>query len=166
VKTPPEIVPRRALRPGDPAAIAEVVAATGFFSGEETAIARELADAAVAHGHGSGYEFLLADGPDGLAGYACFGRIPGTEASFDLYWIVVAPHLQGRGVGRWLMAETEATVSAIGGARLYVDTSSRPQYAPTRRFYTACGYAIAAELPDFYRPGDGKVIFLKVLQPR
>jgi GNAT superfamily N-acetyltransferase len=154
------------LRSGDPAAIAQLVAATGFFTSEEAAIARELAEAVVAHGPASGYEFLLADGPGGLAGYACFGRIPGTEASFDLYWIVVAPHLQGQGVGRWLMALTEAAIGELGGTRLYVDTSSRPQYAPTRRFYAACGYVVAAELPDFYRPGDGKVIFLKALEQR
>jgi GNAT superfamily N-acetyltransferase len=160
------IVLRHGLVPGDSAAIERLVAATGFFSTEELAIARELADAATDHGHASGYEFLLADGPAGLAGYACFGRIPGTETSFDLYWIVVSPHLQGQGVGRWLLAQTEAAISALGGNRLYVDTSSRAQYAPTRRYYAACGYVIAAELPDFYRAGDGKVIFLKVLERR
>lgn len=163
---PPGIGPRHGLVPGDSAAIERLVETTGFFSTEEVAIARELAEAATAHGPASGYEFLLAGGPDGLAGYACFGRIPGTEGSFDLYWIVVSPHLQGQGVGRWLLAETEAAISALGGSRLYVDTSSRPQYAPTRRFYAACSYVVAAELPDFYRPGDGKVIFLKVLERR
>lgn len=159
---PASLALRRTLRPGDPAAIARLVAATGFFSTEEAAIARELAEAAVASGAASGYEFLLADDCDSLAGYACFGRIPGTEGSFDLYWIVVDPDLQGRGVGRWLLDGAETEVRTLGGSRLYVDTSSRPQYAPTRKFYAACGYQIAAELPDFYRAGDGKVIFLKV----
>jgi hypothetical protein len=44
-----------------------------------------------------------------------------------------------------------------------VETSSRPLYEPTRRFYLACGYRLEAQLEDFYAPGDGKVIFLKVL---
>jgi len=163
VSTARRLGTRRTLLQGDPAAIERLVAATGFFSPGEVAIARELADAAAAQGPASGYEFLLADGPGGLAGYACFGRIPGTDSSFDLYWIAVAPGIQGQGIGRRLVGETEAAIRALAGTRLYVDTSSRPQYAPTRRFYTACGYVIAAELPDFYRPGDGKVIFLKVL---
>ena len=46
---------------------------------------------------------------------------------------------------------------------LYVETSSRPQYEPTRAFYGRLGYHVAAELPDFYGPGDGQVIFAKRL---
>ena len=154
---------RRAPRRADAAAVADLVAGTGFFSDEEVGIARELVESALASGHASGYEFVLADAAAGLAGYACFGRIPGTEASFDLYWVVVAPSLQGQGVGRRLLGETESAVRSMGGTRLYIDTSSRPQYGPTRQFYAACGYSVAAELPDFYRPGDGKVIFVKPL---
>jgi hypothetical protein len=44
-----------------------------------------------------------------------------------------------------------------------VETSTRAQYEPTRTFYERCGYEIAAELPDFYAPGDGKAIFVRVL---
>jgi hypothetical protein len=49
---------------------------------------------------------------------------------------------------------------------VYAETSSRPQYEPTRSFYRACGYRLEARLEDFYAPGDGKVIFLKVLGPQ
>jgi hypothetical protein len=50
-----------------------------------------------------------------------------------------------------------------GARRIYADTSSRPQYEPTRRFYEACGYRREAFLADFYAPGDGKIIFGKEL---
>jgi GNAT superfamily N-acetyltransferase len=153
---------RRALSPGDPAAVRSLARCTGFFSTEEVQIAGDLVDESL-RTPAAGYEFLLADGPSGLAGYTCFGRIPGTVASHDLYWIVVAPALQGQGLGRQLLRESEAWVRRLGGTRLYADTSSRSQYLATRRFYAACGYAVAAELPDFYRPGDGKVIFVRVL---
>ena len=46
-----------------------------------------------------------------------------------------------------------------GGRRVYVETSGRAQYEPTRRFYEACGYAREAVLTDFYAPGDDKVIY-------
>ena len=105
----------------------------------------------------------VADALDGLAGYACYGPIAGTIGSFDLYWIVVDPAWQGRGLGRRLMGAVEAAVRCTGGCRLYIDTSTSAAYAPTRAFYTRCGYAIAAELPDFYSPGDGKVIFVRAL---
>ena len=48
-------------------------------------------------------------------------------------------------------------------ARVPRDLDCARQYAPTRAFYLRCGYEIAAELPDFYEPGDGKVIFVKTL---
>ena len=51
----------------------------------------------------------------------------------------------------------------LGGRRVYVDTSSRDQYEPTRAFYRACGYAEVARLDHFYADGDGKVIFVKAL---
>jgi len=50
--------------------------------------------------------------------------------------------------------------------QVYADTSSRPQYEPTRAFYLSCGYVQEAFLADFYSPGDGKVIFVKPLSAR
>jgi hypothetical protein len=46
---------------------------------------------------------------------------------------------------------------------MYVDTSGRAQYAPTRAFYEHMGYERAAVLEDFYAPGDAKVIYSKIL---
>ena len=90
---------------------------------------------------------------------------PLTRSSFDLYWIVVCPDRQGAGLGRRLLALVEAAAFRQGGARLYAETSSRPLYAPTRAFYRATGFDPAAELPDFYAPGDGKLVFAKRLAP-
>lgn len=149
--------------PADLERVRAVTQATGFFSAEEVEIAVELVDERLAKGAASGYEFLFAEQDGEWLGYACFGHIPLTRTSWDLYWIAVHPGLQGRGIGRALLAETERRVRAQGGTRLYLDTSSRPQYVPTRAFYRACGYDEAALLPDFYAPGDGKVIHLKVL---
>lgn len=151
-------------RPEDAPAVEALVAATGFFRPAEVAIARELVEEAVARGAvASGYHFLLADGPHGLAGYACFGPIAGTLGSFDLYWIVVRPDLQGRGLGRALLGAVEERVAAAGGRRLYIETSTTERYAPTRAFYAACGYRHEATLAEFYAPGDGKAFYVKVL---
>ena len=46
---------------------------------------------------------------------------------------------------------------------MYIETSARPFYAPTRAFYIARGYSQIAELEDFYAPGDSKAMYLKVL---
>jgi GNAT superfamily N-acetyltransferase len=154
---------REEVTPGDRHAVDRLVRATGFFSEEEIGIAVELVEERLAKGDASGYFFLFAEEGERLIGYTCFGPIPGTSHSFDLYWIAVDPGEQGRGVGRKLMAQSEMLMARRGGMHVYADTSSRPQYGPTRAFYLSCGYLQEAFLADFYAPGDGKVIFVKSL---
>jgi D-alanine-D-alanine ligase len=158
-----KITCREELRPGDPAAVGRLVRATGFFSEEEEGIARELVEERLAKGEASGYFFLFAEEEDRLLGYSCFGPIPGSVHSFDLYWIAVDPDGQGRGLGKKLMVASERIMAGRGARRVYADTSSRPQYEPTRAFYLSCGYVQEAFLADFYAAGDGKVIFIKPL---
>lgn len=153
------------LRPDDAASIEALVRATGFFTAGERAIAVELVTEALVRGPASGYSFLFAEAGGRLAGYTCYGPVPGTRSSFDLYWIAVDPALQGRGLGRALLARTEAAVVEAGGERLYIETSARPQYAPTHGFYARSGYRREAFLADFYAPGDGKLIYVKALFP-
>jgi ribosomal protein S18 acetylase RimI-like enzyme len=154
---------REAVRPEDRQAVGRLVRATGFFSEEEIGIAVELVEERLAKGDASGYLFLFAQEADRLLGYACFGPIPGSVHSFDLYWIAVDSQEQGRGVGRTLMAASERIMAGCGAHLIYADTSSRAQYEPTRAFYLACGYREEAFLSDFYAPGDGKVIFVKTI---
>jgi hypothetical protein len=59
------------------------------------------------------------------------------------------------------MALVEGDVAARSGKKIWIDTSSRPLYEPTRQFYLKMGYEKVAELPDFYALNDSKVIFLK-----
>jgi hypothetical protein len=54
-------------------------------------------------------------------------------------------------------------MAAAGAGRVYVETSTRELYEPTRRFYVACGYRLEATLAEFYGPGDGKAVFVKVV---
>ena len=54
-------------------------------------------------------------------------------------------------------------IRELGGRRVYVETSSRRLYAPTREFYTGLGYRRQALIPEFYGPGDVKIIYAKEL---
>ena len=150
---------------GDRAGVRELTAATGFFSDEEVAVAVELVEARLAQGLASGYRFLFAQRGERLEGYVCYGPIALTRSSFDLYWIAVRPDAQRTGLGRRLMQGAEGRARELGATAMYVETSSRPQYEPTRAFYRRLGYRSVAELPDFYGPGDGQVIFAKQLRP-
>lgn len=154
---------RSGLLPGDEDVVRELVASTGFFHPEEIDIAVELVAERRAKGDDSGYHFVFVSQRDRTLGYACFGPIPATRSSYDLYWIAVHRDAQRLGLGLLLMRSCEQLIAARGGTRIYIDTSSRPSYEPTRRFYKRAGYAQVADLQDFYAPGDGKAIFCKVL---
>jgi ribosomal protein S18 acetylase RimI-like enzyme len=157
------IVWRETAEHSDIEAVRALVAETGFFKTEEVAIATELVTERVNRGPESGYNFIFAQDNGAIAGYACYGPIAGTQASYDLYWIVVRPGRQREGIGRALLTRVEAAIAAAGGKQIYVDTSSTELYGPTRRFYRAAGYRKITELSDFYRSGDGKVIFQRTL---
>ncbi len=142
--------------------VRRLVEITGFFHADEVLIAAELVEERVNRGTDSGYEFIFADHYGRMAGYVCFGPIPCTASSFDLYWIAVHPDFQGRGLGHHLLKEAEKRIRKAGGTRIYVDTSQRDQYAATRAFYENCGYRMETVLTDFYSPGDGKAVYCKV----
>lgn len=154
---------RQGPQPADLTRVRELVSSTGFFSPMEMDIAVELVAEGLARGEESGYIFLFAEQGDRVLGYTCYGPIAGTFSSYDLYWIVVEAGRQGKGLGKALLTFTERDIFKRGGRRIYADTSSRSQYEPTRRFYKSCGYHEEARLEDFYAPGDGKVIYVKIL---
>lgn len=155
---------RQQIQHSDIGAIAAIVQSSGFFSMEEIDIALELAEEKLTQPHDSSYQFLFAEDEKKVVGYTCYGLIPATSSSYDIYWIVVSQDLRGQGLGKLLMAETEKLVLQSGGRQVYVETSSRDQYKPTHNFYETCGYHREAFLKNFYHKGDSKIIYAKVLK--
>lgn len=161
---PPQAIEfRTGLRDGDAEAVSRVVKRTGVFSVAEIEIAHSLVVETRAQAPGADYRFLIADGAGGIDGYTCFGPIPGTDRRYELYWIAVDPLARRNGLGRALIAETEAAVRALGATHLFAHTSTRDDYAPARTFYAANGYAQLANIPDYYSEGDGLAIYGKRL---
>lgn len=170
------------LRSGDRERLAELLVATRAFHEDEVEVALSLFDLSRHDGEGNGahdgahggaddatpdYQFLgaFADGAR-LVGYACFGPTPSTDGTYDLYWLAVDPAAQGRGAGRALVREVERLLGARGARLLVVETSSRPDYAATRAFYLATGYAAAATVKDFYAPADDRIVLTTRLTTR
>jgi GNAT superfamily N-acetyltransferase len=158
-----KIIWREEPRATDPEAIREIVVSSDFFYREEIDVAIELVQERLNKGLSSGYHFLFAELDGAVIGYSCFGPIPCTSESYDIYWIAVHDNLRGSGFGRKILGRVEQKIQGMGAKRIYVETSSRDQYMPTRSFYVHCGFREEATLPDFYSPGDHKIIFLKVL---
>lgn len=154
---------REEVEQTDAVAVRDIVASTGFFYDHEIAVAVELVEERLAKGTASGYFFLFAESNGRVAGYSCYGPIACTAHSYDLFWIAVHGDFQGRGLGRLLLRASEERIAAAGGRRIYVETSGRDQYQPTRSFYEHCDYRREASLAEFYGPSDDKVIYVKAV---
>jgi len=153
---------RQEVQEQDAERIRRLVEVTGYFSAEEIEVAVELVNEHLLKGASvSGYHFLFAERYGRLVGYTCYGPVPATASSYDLYWIAVHPDFRRRGLGKMMLAETEQIIRRSGGTRIYADTSMRVQYASTRAFYEHCGYQIESVLEDFYAPGEAKAIYCK-----
>ena len=155
---------REEVRSGDAQSVREIVDSTGFFHDHEIAVAEELVAEGLQKGLDSGYRFLFAEQGGRMVGYSCYGEIACTEGSFDLYWIAVHNDFRSQGIGGILLEKTEERIAALQGRIIWVETSGREKYMPTRKFYLRCGYQEEAVLKGFYAPDDDKVIYVKRLR--
>ncbi len=162
--------------------VCEILRSTGVFREEEIAVAIELFDSAYGAPDGalgahaangtrntppanSDYCFLGAfTAEEELAGFACYGPTPGTDATYDLYWIAMDRAAQGSGGGTILLNEVERRLMGLNARMVVVESSSRSDYLGTRGFYFRRGYAEAARSRDFYAPADDRITYTKRLQ--
>ena len=150
--------------PEDVKQIGVLVEATGFFRPDEIEIAEELVREHLEKGpEESGYYFVIASKNARVIGYGCYGPIPCTLTSYDIYWIAVSPEFQGKGLGKIILTEMERLIFEAKGKKAYVETSTQTRYASTRSFYERCGYRCEVVLDDFYEPGDGKAVYSKTM---
>jgi len=150
------------LHGGHRARVQEILEATKSFRREEIDVALELFDESISGS--TDYEMIGEFTQEGeLFGYACFGETPGTDGTYDLYWIAVHPEYQGTGGGSRLLDEVERRLNDRAARLLMVETSARDDYESTRRFYERRGYIEHARLADFYALGDDRVIYGKRL---
>jgi ribosomal protein S18 acetylase RimI-like enzyme len=154
---------RYKLQKSDHDQIKEVLESSGFFYDFEVETAIELVDIGIDNPNQKDYFFILSEKDDKVNGWCCFGKTPCTVDSYDLYWIAVHENSRGDGVGRKLMSSAEEMIKEQGGKKVWVETSARELYLPTRLFYTGIGYSLESELKDFYADGDNKVTYLKIV---
>ena len=189
IKTPakPAAVDKPPIAVGDLAPahrerVRDIVSATKVFRTEEIDVAIELFDIVFGTREttevlypgfslntpaSSDYFFLGAFTPEEeLAGFACYGPTPGTDRTYDLYWIAVHPAAQGSGCGTILLNEVERRLKGLNARMVVVETSSRSDYRDTRGFYLRRGYVEAARARDFYAPADDRITYTKRLQSR
>ena len=154
---------RTTATPEDIEHVRSIVVSTGFFYDFEVPVAVELVADGVAEGARSGYYFIFVELDGRTVAYSCYGHIAGTDAGFDLYWIATHNDFRGSGIGKILLEETHRKAKELGARYIIAETSSLEKYLPTRMFYEKNGYSKDAFIADYYKPGDGKVIYVKRL---
>ncbi len=150
------------MRKGDKPSLMALVRNTPEFKPAEVTVAEEVIDSYLRDPAGSGYSVLVA-GDSAISGYICYGPTPLTEGTWDVYWIALAPQEKGKGLGSALLTYAEDRIKEAGGRLIIIETSSQAGYERTRRFYQKHAYEAIARLPDFYAPGDDKIILQKRL---
>ena len=85
---------------GDLERVRRIIEGSGFFHPYEVTVAVEVVNERLLKGLESGYYFLFAEVNGEVAGYACYGPVPCTEASYDIYWIAVRNDLRHHGSGK------------------------------------------------------------------
>lgn len=143
--------------------VKEIVKSSGFFRDDEIDVAAGLVEESFENGKEAGYEFIFAEIENKTVAYVCFGIIPCTLVSYDLYWIACLEEYRNKGLGKILLKKCEEAVAAMGGKGIYIETSSKEKYEPTRQFYLRNNYLLKHTYPDFYDIGDDKVVYVKFL---
>lgn len=153
--------------PGDTPDLVEIARGTQVFRPAELVALREVLDDYHAREKDYGHRALThtGDRDDAPAGFAYFAPSAMSERGWYLWWIAVDRARHGQGIGSRLLCEAEAEVRDAGARLLIIETSGLPRYEPTRAFYRAHDYEVAAVIRDFYADGDDQVVFVKRFLP-
>ena len=144
--------------------IIALIKSVRVFKDEEIIIASELFDDAFKNDNVTDYIFFSCHSEDGkLLGFVCFGATHIAKGTFDMYWLVVSPNYQGKGIGTTLTSFAENYIAEQGGRLIIIETSSTQEYDQARAFYIKKKYSELARIREYYKPGDDLVIYGKYL---
>ncbi|MEI7812241.1 MAG: GNAT family N-acetyltransferase [Ignavibacteria bacterium] len=156
----------RKLKPADRNYLEKMLMKVIQFDASEVSVAMELIDMALYRPEQEDYIIYVYEENGTVSGYYCTGRRALTDGVFDLYWIVVSPDAQGKGLGSLLIKHAEDIVIENKGRWLLAETSSKESYTATRNFYIKSAYTIVAKIDNFYKVNDGLIIFGKYFQQK
>jgi ribosomal protein S18 acetylase RimI-like enzyme len=144
--------------------VTKILRGTPEFKPFEVVVAEEIIDSYLQYQSSSGYHILVAEVDSTVTGYICYGPTPLTEGTWDIYWMAIAREKQRRGIGSALMKSAEKEIVRAKGRLVIIETSSTPLYEKTRHFHLSQGYEVICRIPDFYAPGDDKLVLQKRLR--
>lgn len=151
----------RRLKQADAGEIEKILMKIPNFTINEVKVGMELVIIAAKDSKQTDYNVFVYDENEKILGYYCIGKRPLTDAVYDLYWIVVDPDSEIKGIGKKLIEDAENFVKKNNGRWILAETSSKESYNKTRNFYLRNNYSIVAQINDFYSVGDDLIVFGK-----
>lgn len=159
-----QIIYRAETKTSDREYFPDILRSSGFFYEYEIEAACDFLEYRLEDGEEeSGVHYFIAEENGKALGFICFGFDTCTTYTYLLYWMAVHNDCRGKGIGKVLLQKFEEYVVEHGGKKICGETSGRDLYKPTRAFYEKNGYAMAAEIPDYYSKGDSRVTIVKDL---
>lgn len=152
----------RLAKTDDTDKIMNLAEAIGLFEGEELEELGSMLTGYFEGNLGEGHSWVVCD-DGGVVGVAYFAPEQYASGVYNLYFIAVHPKHQGKGYGTAMLKYVEKTLTEQKQRLLLVETSGLPNFEMTRKFYRKQGYEEEARIRDYYKAGDDKIIFRKVL---
>ncbi|MDY6898372.1 MAG: GNAT family N-acetyltransferase [Cyanobacteriota bacterium] len=152
----------RQAKPDDTDTIMNLAKVIGLFEGEELEELGGMLAGYFEDSLGEGHDWVVCD-DGGVVGVAYFAPEQYAYGVYNMYFIAVHPKYQGKGYGSAIINHVEKTLAEKGERLLLVETSGLPNFEMTRKFYRKQGYEEEARIRDYYKAGDDKIIFRKVL---
>ncbi|MDR2337835.1 MAG: GNAT family N-acetyltransferase [Deltaproteobacteria bacterium] len=104
---------------------------------------------------------ILPRGVNVPIGYIDFFKDPASEFFYELNFLSIENHYQGKGFGSSLLEEVEKLILAFGGSKVKISTHGK--FKSIIVFYEKHGYKIYSNDPDHYTFGDSEVLMKKTL---
>jgi ribosomal protein S18 acetylase RimI-like enzyme len=154
------------VQPDDRARLLDIALATGLFSDEEAetllgSTLDGLADGSLTPDH---HALVCRDTTHNeLVGWTYFAADAFADGVWNVWWIGVHPTYFGTGAAAKILTHIENFVTALGCRVLVIETSDSTSTARARNFYVKSDYIQRGLIPDFYGPGEAKVVFSRTL---
>ncbi|MFH1846875.1 MAG: N-acetyltransferase [Candidatus Omnitrophota bacterium] len=136
---------------------------TNVFREQELKILKELLESS--ENPLTGYILFKEKVFSKASGFAIIGKTPCTTNTWDIYWLVVSPECQGKGIAQNLIKQIESyLLAALEFAVLRVETSSTDAYCKARAFYVKQGFVLSGTIKDFYMENDDLLTYSKKIK--
>ncbi|MEW6456837.1 MAG: GNAT family N-acetyltransferase [Acidobacteriota bacterium] len=150
------------IKPENRESVIKLIKEVSIFNQAEIKIAIELIDLSI-KGNKDYITKVYKSKEEDIWGFICYGKNLLGEGVWELYWIAVNPSFQRKGIAKRLMEHFESEVAKDNGRLILIETSSSSIYRSARKLYESMSYSKTCWIKDFYKPGDDKIIYKKII---